>query len=140
MEFAAASLGAAPIDPLDAQLLAVHLSNGMVQFWRSRLAAERKPSQTTVDGYRAAIADLSRFAKNATDSHVAERQSAITGRLAEAIALVCEDGLNVLVGVGVLVSNDARVAYAQAIASGLGVLEGEPDGGVIEGTGRSLPV
>jgi hypothetical protein len=43
-----------------------------------RLSAEDEQTEAMIEGYRAAVADLSRFSKNAVDSNVAERQLAIT--------------------------------------------------------------
>ena len=140
MEFAAAWLGAAAtIDPLDAQLLALHLANGFVEFWRCRIATEVTPSQATIDGYRVAIADLSRFSKSAIDSHVAERQTALAERQAGAIAELCEQGLTALAATGVVMSTASRSAYAKAISDGLRRLESESESiieGNTEGDGR----
>lgn len=128
------------IDPLSASELSVHLARGTVEFWRDKIRSESTPSQQTMQSYRLAVADLSRFSKNAIDGHVAERTLSITEREAEAVVAVCEAGLAALIEAGVKIGNAERTAYARGVEAAMREREDDPADGVIEGTVIALPV
>jgi hypothetical protein len=127
LHFTRYALGAeAPIDALDAQVLSVHLANGVVEFWRAKLAESDQPSQATMIGYNDALAQLNRFSRNAIESKVAERLARISERQAEAIVLVCEAGLAALIAAGLKLSNTQRTAFAKGVERALADREALP--------------
>jgi hypothetical protein len=134
MEFVVGALGhEMNIDPLDAALMAVRLAGGTVAYWRFQLADAcekgEEPTPMQIEGYRAALLDLSRISKSAIDGGAAERLGQIRERVAERITLAAEEGIATL-NLGAA----QRTSFVQRFAEALTRLEGEP----IEGEARRL--
>lgn len=86
-----------PIDPLDAATKAVELAHGMCEYWREEIAdalVEEKPvTHTMLEGYRAALQDLSRMTEAANRAGVADRMAALTERAVDQVTLAFEQTL-----------------------------------------------
>ena len=124
-----AALGTAvEVDPLEAQLLSVHLAYGAVQYWRLKLSREQADDTEPIDtvaGFTRAVAELNRFSKVAIDAGIAERLVNIAESAGEQIAQVCEGAL---VAAGVVLTVEQRARYAGAIELGLTRDRGWADG------------
>jgi hypothetical protein len=121
------------IDPIDAALMAVRLAAGTTAFWRCQLAdgygKGEEPTLMQIEGYRRAVADLSRVSKNAIDAGVVETLVQITERMAEQLSLAAEEMLAALASAGVTLTTEQRTIAAGAYAAAVQRLEDEPRGG-----------
>jgi hypothetical protein len=128
MEFVVGALGAElDVDPLDATLMAVRLAGGAVAYWRHQLAETQegggKPTTTQIEGFRAAVSDLSRISKTAIDAGAVEKLAEISEQMAEQITLAAEEALTTL-----RISQTERAQFVAVFVQALSKLEETPSG------------
>jgi hypothetical protein len=124
MEFVAGALGwEMDIDPLDATLMAVRLAAGAVGYWRHQLAETQEegagPTNTQIEGFRAAVLDLSRISKTSIDAGAVENLAEISEQMAEQVAAAAEAALATL-----RIGRVERVEFITVFTQGLRQLEG----------------
>lgn len=129
--------GELDVDPLEALLYTVRRGAQLASYWQ-RAAANAESTEdfqaASVNEARA-LADLSRWAKNAVDGGVAERQVQLAERLGDGLIAAAEDGLAALeAALGAALSVEARTAFANAYGAGVGRLES----GAIEATSSDV--
>jgi hypothetical protein len=125
--------GESDVDPLEALLYTVRRGARLVAFWQAAAMRAEDPDEFAAASANEARAlnDLNRWAKNAVDGGVAERQVRIAERFGDSIVAAAEEALAALeTALGATLSVEARTAYASAFGQGLARLES----GVIEGT------
>lgn len=132
--------GEVDADPLEALLYTVRRGSRLVAYWQAAaLKADTPEEFAFAAGQEAkALADLSRWAKNAVDGGVAERQVLLAERFGETIVAAAEEALAALeAALGAALTAEARTAYAAAFGAGLSRLEaGTIDVGASDVDGR----
>lgn len=129
LQFARGQLGQElDADPLEGVLMAVRLSNGLVDYWRHLLAAP-DPDQGLHENYAKALDQYARICKLANDAGVSDRQIRILERMAEQLSLAFEEAL-------APVALDAAVR--QAAIARFGVAIAKLEAPVIDGTAEDV--
>lgn len=129
LQFARGQLGQElDADPLEGVLMAVRLSNGLVDYWRHLLAAP-DADQALHENYAKALDQYARICKLANDAGVSDRQIRILERMAEQLSLAFEEALAPVV---------LDAATRQAAIARFGVAIAKLESPVIDGTAQDV--